>query len=174
MSRASNQAGEATAVEEKKDLSIKKMSDLAWMVLEIKCTNPKLTQVEIAEAAGCTTPYVCRIVNSKCFQDEMSKIRQARIMKKLEEAGEAGVDRLQRIVESDDSANRDAIDATELMMKGIGIISQGGNGSGVNVQIGAVTPEGLGVTSDMVREAAARRREKVINEKEAIDGEVSE
>lgn len=169
MSRATNQisdklAEEATENEDYK-YKIKQMTNTAWDILELEMCNPGIRQIEIAEKLGISRPYISRVVNSPCYQLEMRRMRNQRIFAKLHDAGEAGVDRLKRIVEDEDSADSDAIEASKVTLEALGF--RGSQKGGVNVFLpgSGEGGEGLGVTADMVNEARQRREEKVINGK---------
>lgn len=150
------------------------MTKAAWAVFEVQCVNPRATQVEIASKCDLTRPYVSRIVNSEVYKAEIRKMRRAMLESRLETLGNSGVQRLTDIVENSNSDDSDAIKAAQIGLESLGFI---GKNAAVQVQVNAPTTEkDLGVTADMVQEAAMRRKRKVLEGDftEVSDGEVSE
>lgn len=150
------------------------MTKAAWAVFEIQCVNPRATQVEIASKCNLTRPYVSRIVNSEVYKAEIRKMRRTMLEARLETLGDSGVKRLTDIVEDKNSDDGDAIKAAQIGLEAMGFI---GKNAAVQVSVQAPTTEkDLGVTADMVQEAAKRRQRKVLEGDftEVSNGEVSE
>lgn len=173
MSRATNQL--ANKVEEEKSKHptkystptdengrriITKMTDKAWDILMLVVANGNMTQAEIAEAVESHQVYVSRVINSPCFQEELKTIKRQRIHDKLNDVMMDGADRMQSILNDEESADANAIAAFKAVAgaAGIGGGNGGGNGTNVNVSVGA---ESLGVTPEMIAEANERKRKKV-------------
>lgn len=137
------------------------MTKAAWAVFEIQCVNPRATQVEIASKCNLTRPYVSRIVNSEVYKAEIRKMRRAMLESRLETLGDSGVKRLTDIVESASSDDGDAIKAAQIGLEAMGYI---GKNAAVQVNVGQqpTTEKDLGVTAEMVAEAAQRRKNKVL------------
>ncbi len=150
------------------------MTKAAWAVFEIQCVNPRATQVEIAAKCNLTRPYVSRIVNSEVYKAEIRKMRRSMLESRLETLGDSSVKRLTDIVESSHSEDKDAIKAAEIGLEAIGVI---GKNSQIQVNVAQPTTEkDLGVTADMVKEAARRRKNRIVDGEftEVADGEVQE
>lgn len=153
---------------------ISHMTKAAWAVFEIQCVNPRATQVEIAGKCNLTRPYVSRIVNSEVYKAEIRKMRRQMLESRLETLGNSGVQRLTDIVEDKSSDDSDAIKAAQIGLESLGFI---GKNAAVQVHVQQPTTEkDLGVTADMVQEAAMRRKRKVLEGDftEVQDGKVSE
>ena len=149
------------------------MTKSAWAVFEIQCVNPRATQVEIAQKVGVTRPYVSRIVNSEVYKAEIRKMRKRMLEDRLADLGNRGIQRLTEIVESEESSDADAISATRVGLEAMGILGKNGGG-GVTINNNAA-PQ-LGVTAEMVQEAASRRQAKLFNNsgEEVVDAEISQ
>ena len=177
MSRASNQLPEVVQKEKEKyqyptdeegRRIITKMTPKAWDILLLHLSDPQLTQTQIAEKLDSNQVYISRVMNSPCFLKEMTGIRRQRIHDRLNRAVESGVDRMERILDDEESADAVAVAAFKAVTSAAGFCSMGGGGNSGNQVNVNVNAESLGVTPEMIAEANARRKAKI------FDGEYRE
>lgn len=153
---------------------IASMTKTAWAVLDLMVLNPGATQKDIAFKLGISRPYVSRIQNSQLFMDELARVRRRTLQDRAHAVGEAGLDRLEKIIKSNKSKDSDAINAAKLGLEATGMI-----GKAAAVQVN-VNPEnsssGLEVTPDMVNAAREARRRKILDAEYTVveDGEQKE
>lgn len=141
---------------------VKNMTKSAWIILESMMLNPKITQKELAKKADVSRPYVCRIQNSPVFKQTLRDARIAAVQDRLTGLAEKGITRAEKIVEDEESSDKNALDALKLALTGMGLGAnqgspdKGGDASGVTIN--------LGVTADMVNEARLRSHKKKLIE----------
>lgn len=150
--------------------AIKKMTTVAWDILEYMMSNPGGSQKDCSVYLKVTQAYISRVVNSPCYQVEVKRIRKQRMDEKLAAAGESSVDRLMRITDSDESADGDAIEASKVVLGALGYRNQSGGQGSVSVNVGIDgNAASFGVNADMIAEARARREEKLVGGKGYVE-----
>lgn len=162
-------AEEAMAEQEKEGqenpYAIKKMTNKAWLIFEVQMSNPGITGQDIAKHTGCTAAFVSRVINSPCYEKEVRRMRNKRILDKLEDVVMSSLKRMDDIVQDEGSDDSDAIEVAKVALTAMGMYgNNAGKNPAIQVNVGAGTPEGhgLGVTAEMVTEARERRKEKII------------
>lgn len=144
---------------------ITKMTELAWRLLEAKLLNPDFNYLQLAAEVGSSEQYVARVVNSPCFDEEFKAIKRMRIHDKLNNVLMTGIDRMDKILGSEQSSDVVAVQAFKAVASASGLTEGKGTGITINNNNAQTAPKDLGVTPEMLAEANARRKGRLFEGK---------
>lgn len=145
---------------------ITKMTELAWKLLEAKLLNPDFNYIQLAAEVGSSEQYVARVVNSPCFDEEFKAIKRMRIHDKLNNVLMTGIDRMDKILGSEQSSDVVAVQAFKAVASASGLSEGKGAGITINNNNSSISPQkDLGVTPEMLAEANARRKGRLFEGK---------
>lgn len=144
---------------------LKKLNHKHMFIMDCLLYTPGMTMTEIAKKLGGTTSWVSLVAGSDLFQEELRKRREGldqfkrdQLASRMLDVGGKAIDRLEKILENDESSDTVATTAAKNVLTSLGFGTPAA-APGINVQVNAENAQvnNLGVTREMLDRAKDRR-----------------
>lgn len=151
----------------KSKADLKNLNHNHYAIMDYLLYHPKMTLTQIGKKLNRSVSWMSLVIGSDLFQEELKKRRQTidgghrdRLQSRLLVAGDKALDRLEKVLDNDDTSDSVAVTASKNVFTALGFMNTNGGGNGVNVEVNAenaqVNMSPAGVTREMLNKAKDR------------------